>query len=259
MGFFAKNLAYLRKYHGLSQQSLSDNLGIPRSTISGYEQAYAEPDIETLIKFSSFFEIGLDSLLTLNLETRYKSTMTIQNVEAGALAYAKDSSGGMQYKNQIELVDTKAEAGYMESFSDPEFIKELPQLHIPKIPRGKYRAFEVQGDSMLPLEPGSIVIGSAVENLKEIKSGTTYIVASNQGLVYKRVYNREDRKILQLVSDNDIYAPYELPWEKVREVWKFYACLCFTDGKVIFDSMLEEKQERLFKQMDEVHRKVCNS
>jgi transcriptional regulator with XRE-family HTH domain len=257
MGFFAQNLAYLRKQHGLSQQTLSDNLGIPRSTISGYEQAYAEPDIETLIKFSSFFEIDLDSLLTLHLENR--STMPIEDVEDGALAYAKDYLGGVQYKNQIELVDTKAEAGYMESFSDPEFIKELPQLHIPKIPRGKYRAFEVQGDSMLPLEPGSIVIGSVVENLKEIKSGTTYIVASNQGLVYKRVYNREDRKILQLVSDNDIYAPYELTWEEVREIWKFYACLSFSDGKVIFDSMLEEKQERLFKQMDEVHRKVCNS
>ncbi len=259
MAFFAQNLAFLRKEKALSQQALSEVLNIPRSTISGYEQAYAEPDIETLIQFSEFFEVDLNSFLTLELDQLYNSNIDSVKAELGALAYAKGYSGGDDYNNQIELVETKAEAGYMESFSDPEFIKELPQLHIPKIPKGRYRAFEVHGDSMLPLEPGSIVIGSAVESLKDVKSGATYVVASKHGLVYKRLYNREDRKILQLVSDNEIYTPYELPWEEVREIWKFYACLCFTDGKLIFDSMLEEKQERLFKQVDEVHRKICDS
>ncbi len=252
MAFFAQNLAFLRKQKQLSQQALSDSLDIPRSTLSGYEQSYAEPDIETLIQFSHFFDINLNGLLTKDL--------SIENEDQRGVASDSKQvpiSSDFQSKEYIQLVDTKAEAGYMESFNDPEFIRELPTLHIPQIPRGVFRAFEIHGDSMLPLEPGSIVIASFVERLEDIKAGLTYIVASKEGLVYKRLYPSNDQNSLRLVSDNEIYKPYELHWEQVQEIWRFYAYLSFSDGKAAFDNMIEEKQERLFKQMDDVHQKVC--
>lgn len=252
MAFFAQNLAYLRKQKQLSQQALSDSLNIPRSTLSGYEQSYAEPDIETLIQFSHFFDVDLNLLLTKEL-SRVKGNQQRVDSDLKQVPVSVDIEG----KKYIQLVDTKAEAGYMESFNDPEFISELPTLHIPQIPRGSFRAFEIHGDSMLPLEPGSIVIASFVERLQDVKSGSTYIVASKEGLVYKRLYQASHQNMLRLVSDNELYAPYELPWEEVQEVWKFYAYLSFSDGKAAFDNMIEEKQERLFKQMDDVHQKVC--
>ncbi len=252
MTLFAQNLAFLRKDRQLSQQALSEKLAIPRSTLSGYEQSYAEPDIETIIQFAHFFEVDLHDLLTERLSTIYTKTDSQKSpsIDMGA---AVEVDG----KSYIQLVDTKAEAGYMESFNDPEYIGDLPTLYIPQIPRGAYRAFEIQGDSMLPLEPGSVVIASYVENLKDIKPGLTYIVASKEGLVYKRVYLTAEKNTLQLVSDNALYASYELPWEEVREVWRFYAYLSFSDGKAAFDAMIEEKQERLFQQMDDVHQKIC--
>jgi transcriptional regulator with XRE-family HTH domain len=252
MSVLAHNIAFLRKQRQLSQQALSDRLNIPRSTLSGYEQSYAEPDIDTIIHFSQFFDVDLNLLLTQKLSDK-KGDQAWLTMKNNQVAVSPDD----EVRNYIQLVDTKAEAGYMESFNDPEFIRDLPSLKIPQVPRGFYRAFEIQGDSMLPLEPGSIVIASWVERLAEVKSGFTYIVASKEGLVYKRVYQSSHQKKLRLVSDNGLYEPYELAWEHVQEVWKFYAFLSFSDGKNAFDNMIEEKQERLYKQMDAVHQKIC--
>lgn len=248
---FAQNIAFLRKKKALSQQALSEELDIPRSTLSGYEQSYAEPDIRTIIQFAQFFQVDLDDLLTKKLSS--SGTVVKSEFEPES---TPSISPTWNSNNFIQLVETKAEAGYMESFDDPEYIGELPTLHIPQIPRGSYRAFEIRGDSMLPLEPGSVVIASYVERLEDVKPGQTYVVASREGLVYKRLYPSAGSG-LRLVSDNALYPPYELPWEEVKEVWKFYAYISFSDGKAAFDAMVEEKQERLYKQMDDVHKEIC--
>ncbi len=75
---------------------------------------------------------------------------------------------------------------------------------------------------MLPLVSGTIVIGSYVDQLKEIKSGKTYVlVTQTEGVVYKRVFNYlEENGKLYLVSDNEIYKPYEVRAEDVLEVWE---------------------------------------
>ncbi len=75
---------------------------------------------------------------------------------------------------------------------------------------------------MLPLVPGTIVVGSYVDQLVEIKSGRTYIlVTQTEGVVYKRVFNYlADNGKLYLVSDNEHYKPYEVRGEDVLEIWE---------------------------------------
>src|SRR5690606_251955 len=91
-------------------------------------------------------------------------------------------------RENIELVPVKASAGYLNGYADPEFIRELPRFHLPIFKQGTYRAFELKGDSMLPLQPGTIVVGEFVEDWKNIKPGETYIIISkSEGVVYKRV------------------------------------------------------------------------
>ena len=126
-------------------------------------------------------------------------------------------------RENITLVAQKASAGYLNGFSDPEFMQTLPQFRLPHLSRqATYRAFELAGDSMLPLIPGTLIIGVFVEQLKEIKSGKTYIlVTQTEGVVYKRVFNYlEENGKLYLVSDNDQYKPYEVRGEDVLEIWE---------------------------------------
>lgn len=136
-------------------------------------------------------------------------------------------------KDNIELVPYKAAAGYMNGYADVDYVKELPKFKLPMLNSGTYRAFEISGDSMLPILPGTVVVGEYVENLQELKNGKTYVlVTGREGIVYKRVFNYLDENgKLFLVSDNRQYTPYQIDGEDVLEAWaaKAYISVQFPD------------------------------
>ena len=61
--YFGKKLKELRLEMGLSQQKLGDELGFCNQTISFWENGSREPDLDTLLKISKYFEISIDELL----------------------------------------------------------------------------------------------------------------------------------------------------------------------------------------------------
>jgi len=232
----ANNIKMLRNKAGISQQVLSEQLGLGRSTLAEYERGKTEPNLDTLVKMAELFQVSLDQLVRRNL--RMDEHEIFKNKELRVLAITVDSKN----KGNIELVDTKAEAGYLDNAHDPEYIRELPRMYLPGMTSGTYRGFEISGESMLPMEPGSIVLCSYIERLTDLKDNRTYVIVSQrEGLVYKRVRVNQDRKTLTLISDNEIYAPYEIAFSEVREIWQYQAHLSFSDTKQLLDNMLEEK------------------
>ena len=195
----AQNLKYLRNKNKLSQKELADAMTLPRTTLGDYERGNTEPNIATLIKLADFFTLKIDDMLRKNLS--HQDLEILKNKDLRVLAITVDD----QNEGNIELVETKAEAGYLESFQNPEYIKDLPRIRFPSIPQGTYRGFQIQGDSMLPMEPGSIIICTYVEKLREIKDEQTYIVVSKSaGVVYKRVRNDANKNQLILISDKPV-------------------------------------------------------
>lgn len=211
--FLRDNIRLLRKQKGWTQQDLADQTGLKRSLIGAYEEGRAEPSIEKLIGFAEVFQLSVDDLVGLDLSkqeagsTRFKVlSITVDN----------------QQKENIELVPQKAAAGYLNGYADPEFIKELPHFRLPFLAdNATYRAFEISGDSMLPIVPGTIIIGQYVERPEDIKNGKTYIlITRKEGIVFKRIFNYLNEKgKLYLVSDNKQYSPYEIDADEVLEVW----------------------------------------
>ena len=247
------NIKYLRNKFKLSQQELSEKLSVPRSSLSDYERGHTQVGIETLIKLADIFDIKIDDLLRSNLS--HRDLEIIRNRDLRVLAISVDADNN----SNIELVETKAEAGYLESFADPEYIRDLPKIAFPNIPQGTYRGFEIHGDSMLPMESGSIVICSYVEHLQDIKPGKTYVIISkSEGVVYKRVKNDLKTNQLMLLSDNDSYLPYSINYGDIAEVWQYYAHLSFTDSKHTFNSMLEDKLQDIQKKINDVHRHLIS-
>jgi transcriptional regulator with XRE-family HTH domain len=253
MSSLGKNIGILRKNRDLSQKTLAEDLGIPRTTLSGYERGNSEPDIELIIKIAEYFKVDVDALLRLNLEGMSSEDLIEKSMRV--VTVTQDKSG----KANIQLVDTKAEAGYLESFNDPEYIKDLPTIQLPQLSGGNYRAFEINGDSMLPMEPGSIVIASYVEKLSDVKDGKTYVVASKDGLVYKRIRRMEDKDAFVLISDNELYAPYEIAFDDIQELWQYYAHLSFTDGKSTFDTLLDDRWEDMHTKIDGIYKKYVRN
>ena len=60
---FGKKLKELRIEKNLSQQKLGEKLGFCNQTISFWENGNREPDLDTLVKISTFFDVALEDLL----------------------------------------------------------------------------------------------------------------------------------------------------------------------------------------------------
>lgn len=251
MSKLPSNLKYLRKKDKISQGDLADEFNVARTTMGDYERGKTEPNLEMLVKMSKKFDVAIDDLIVKDLTHNELEIVRQEGLRVLAISVDKDNN------ENIELVDTKAEAGYLDSFNDPEYIRDLPKISFPNIPDGTFRGFEIRGDSMLPMESGSIVLCSYVENINQIKNDRTYIIVSEeQGLVYKRVLKKDDISKLILKSDNDAYLPYEIDYRDISEVWQYYAHLSFSDVKSTFNYVLEEKLSDIQKKVSEIKEKL---
>lgn len=218
MSNISSNLKYLRKKKGLTQSQFADQLEIKRSLVGAYEEDRAEPKYELLKKFALFFELSMDELINEKIDDKWKPKPKADASNLRILSISVDQHD----RENIELVPVKASAGYLNGYADPEFISDLPKFSLPILKQGTFRAFEIKGDSMLPLPSGTIIIGEYVENFQDVKQGETYVIISrSEGVVYKRVGGKfKESKGLKLISDNPVYEPYTIPAEDVVEIWK---------------------------------------
>lgn len=211
MSIANKNLKYLRKLRGWTQEEFAQKLRIKRSLLGAYEEERAEPRIDILEIVADMFKLTLDDLLRKDVsdtKTNYLAKRRSQKLASG--------------RTDIPFVPVKAAAGYLNGYSDPEFIDELNTFTLPMLSGGDYRAFEIIGDSMMPTPSGSVIVGEKVQDLEDVKSNHTYIVVSKtDGIVYKRILknNRQKNKIT-LVSDNPSYQPYLVNSEDILEIWQ---------------------------------------
>lgn len=220
MAMINKNLKFLRAQQGMTQKQLAEKLGLKQAAIGAYEEERATPPLASLLDLTKIFNVNLDELVKQDLSRPEKERRTIGSFSKSrdVLAITVDSNN----RENVELVTQKASAGYLSGYQDLEFVKDLPKISMPVLPRNKtYRAFEIQGDSMLPVQPGSIIFGEYLDDVLSIKNGKLYILVTKQdGIVFKRIFNfAEEESKLLLVSDNRHYEPYSVDVSEVLEIW----------------------------------------
>jgi len=233
MPSISENIKWLRKKLGLTQEQFAEQIGIKRSLLGAYEEGRADPRINNLIKIAELCNTSVDIIISKDVSKLSESELNTDKFKRGKEILA--ITVGDDDRENIELVPEKAAAGYTAGFADPEYIKELPKFRLPFLAsNATYRAFEITGDSMLPILPGTIIIGGYVDDVRDIKNGKTYIlVTKSDGIVYKRVFNYiSDNGKLFLVSDNRQYSPYQIDAEDVLEIWssKAYISVEFPDA-----------------------------
>ena len=211
MSIANKNLKYLRKLRGWTQEEFAQKLRIKRSLLGAYEEERADPRIDILEVVADMFKLTLDDLLRKDVsdtKTNYIAKRRAQKLANG--------------RADIPFVPFKAAAGYLAGYSDPEFVDELNTFTLPMLSGGDYRAFEIVGDSMMPTPSGSVIVGERISDLDDVKSNQTYVVVSKtDGIVYKRLMkNNRQKTKMTLVSDNPSYQPYTVNAEDILEVWQ---------------------------------------
>ena len=258
MTLISENIRFLRKQANLTQEQFAEKIGIKRSLVGAYEEGRADPRLNNLGAIAELFGTSIDILVHKDVKKLSEAELKTGRYKRGkeVLAITVDS----EERENIELVPQKAAAGYLNGYSDPEFVAQLPRFKLPFLSgNATYRAFELSGDSMLPLVPGTIIIGTYIDDLREIKSGKTYVlVTKSEGIVYKRVFNYiEDTGKLFLVSDNRQYSPFQIDADDVLEIWgsKAYVSVEFPDA-VSNQQPVDNKIEELSSMMMEMQKEI---
>jgi len=239
MSTISGNIKHLRKLHQWTQGDFADKISIKRSLVGAYEEGRADPRLNNLLNMSKIFRVSVDHLLTKDLIGM--DLNTIEELGQAPKDNLKVLSITVDHEDKefIDLIPQKASAGYLNGYADPQYLEEMPKFQLPNLPRNAtYRAFEITGDSMLPIKPGTVVIGQYLEGLSDIKNGRCYIILSKEeGIVYKRVFDyTEDHGQLFLVSDNKAYSPYKIQVSDVIEVWEVRAYISMDIPEFVEDT-----------------------
>ena len=254
--FFSNNLISLRKNKGITQTDAAIALGLKRNTISNYETGHSEPDIDTILRIASYFDISTDNLLKTDVSKLDLSQKSEQTEVAQKLDLKPDLKPDLFVKkqeNQVKqeypspssvfvmpkvttvdsagddnmvLVTVKARAGYLSGYGDPAHVGKLEAFKIPGFRVGCFRMFEVEGLSMHPtFNDGDILITRSLETLADIREDRIHVVVTrNDGIVVKRVLNRvqTDGKLI-LKSDNKKdkaqYPNLVISPDDILEIW----------------------------------------
>ena len=228
MNYLASNIRFLRKQKDLTQDALALEIDVNRSMIGSYEEGRAVPRIGVLQMLSVFFGIKIDDLINRDLSRGFSNDVDIKGASLRVLTTVVDRDD----REMITIVPVKASAGYMSGYGDREYIGQLPRFSLPIPELGNERTrrvFQIRGDSMLPVQPGSYILCEYLQDWTELVDGETYVLLTlNDGIVYKRVYKQiSQNDELMLKSDNPDFRPYNIKINEVSEIWKAIGVISF--------------------------------
>jgi phage repressor protein C with HTH and peptisase S24 domain len=132
----------------------------------------------------------------------------------------------------IPLVNQYAQAGYLNGFTDDEYIDSLPLIPFIKDIeyKGEYICFEVKGDSMdngsyESLLEGDILLCRNIRqdlwmNKLHIHKWDFVIVHKEKGILVKRIINHDvENGIITLHSLNDYYDDFQVHLKNVSKLF----------------------------------------
>lgn len=244
-GTIHKNICYIREKLGLTQTKFAELVNeyltsngeekrVNLKNIGSYERGGGVPD-EVKLAIRDLYNaeycpdtpITIDDLIEGDIGILQKTKRDKQPegtplaTQTKILPIVTDDKGNERI-SFVDGEDVKIAAGYLTGHTSTEFISSLPNFALPFIPQdGTYRAFCITGHSMMPTPSGSIVIGRYVDEVAKLRNNNTYVIVTQEGIVYKRVINQlEDAGVLLLLSDNKEFEPYAIKRTEIREVWK---------------------------------------
>ncbi|WP_309848104.1 helix-turn-helix transcriptional regulator [Chryseobacterium sp. SLBN-27] len=111
----------------LLQQKVADRNSITNGKYAKYEDGATEPPLEILLKISKYYNISIDLLPSINV-SKYSIDEIIELPDNRIVLPIKVNPEG---NNQIEIIPQKAFMGYLNDYSDPEYIESLETISFP--------------------------------------------------------------------------------------------------------------------------------
>ncbi|WCE44321.1 XRE family transcriptional regulator [Lactiplantibacillus plantarum] len=218
---FSTNLKYLRKLHGLDQQSFAKKINRSVSTVSEWESGKYTPKAGILADIANMFNVKLDDMMSKDLsiikEDIFDNTISVmkllnpdrqQNVYNYADNQLKEQNGKVV---NLPLVGKSAANPTELTYGDVE----IEHDDFTDVPHGADTAIRIQGDSMEPLiHDGQIIFYHRQE---EVENGEIAIVEiDGDGVTCKQIYYDYTSDEVILRSINKKYEPRHVKDDQVR-------------------------------------------
>lgn len=235
----AKRFKSIREENRYTQQAFADLLQIGNSTI----------DIERgKTKISGYVVAQLVKRFNINPlwlfgESNQKNLSPLKTDVSPKVVSINSNNA-----DTILMVNQKAAAGYPQNIHDTSFYKDLPafNLPLPQYRNATYRAFQVEGDSMMPnIRPGDWVLGRAVTTLADALDNKVHIVVLQDSVLVKKLKKTEDLNIIRLLSFNSSYPDLEIKTSKIQELWQVNSRITFGVEEPIESNLLKELQQSM--------------
>lgn len=208
------------KYKKLSQNRFEKLIGLSNGYVNNISRSVGASKLQSIIGI--FPELNPEWLLTGEGEM-------LKELETPKYREAKEVDPNYM---EVPLIGIKAQAGYLNEYNDTAFIEELPtvKVQVDRTFHGKYRCFEVSGDSMNDGTFRSICEGDVILGREVKKELWCYKLHFNQwffvinhvnGLLIKQIvaHNVEEGTIT-CHSLNPIYGEdFTLSLNEVKELY----------------------------------------
>lgn len=224
MADFSENIVnqrFKRVYNELERTNkikgksdIAKHLGTYNHVINSILKGDRNITVDQLNKLFAIFKINANYLFGISED------LFMPGYESGDLTVRSISERNSSGRRNITLVPNRALAGYALEHQQDEFMEELPKFSVPNL-EGDLVAFEISGDSMMPtITNGDIVVCEPVERGISLRDNHVYVVVTDV-VVAKRIQQSRESDSMLLISDNsDVYKPYPVDLDEVRQVLK---------------------------------------
>lgn len=201
MAKFCNRLRLLRNSRSLSQQTLSEKIGVSKSSINMYERGEREPSFETLEAIADFFNVDMDYLLgKSDVERKYAF---VQHIPTGFEPTPKMQK--VPLIGDIACGEPITAEENLEGYVDAPAMKQIDF------------ALTCHGDSMIDagIHDGDIVY---IRKQPEVENGQIAAVRIGNEATLKRVYYYPEEGKIILQAANAAYPPMSYSGEELNDI-----------------------------------------
>ena len=205
-------LRQMRKERKMSQKELAEKLSVSQSTLSLWELGKYDPDIETIKKIASIFEVSVDQLLGIGFypDEEWQTEKQEQAEDPFSVALA-----GLKEKTRLIPIFESVSAGF-GAYAQDEVVGYTPLLIESASEAEQTICIRVQGDSMSPvIENGDMI---QVYKTPSVDSGSVGVFLIEEEAVVKKVQYVQGEDWLEFHSFNENYPILRFENENLEKV-----------------------------------------
>jgi len=220
----AINIKNIRQLYNLTQEEFATALGITRELVNKMEKGKCGVSKATRLLIQNFLQVRQSENISQEM-----TILGVPSQRGQQQPYFLERQALKKEPRhlQVPLVGIKAQAGYVKGYEHVDYLDSLEKYALPPgvHPAGAiWSYFEVDGDSMEPsLYAGDVVLATMLqqEDWKDIKNFNVYILLTDEQLLVKRVFAKNEKEWVLLSDNEEAYPQVAIATERIRQVWTF--------------------------------------